>query len=403
MRGFQNLMGTLAIILSLGFVTGCDAVQEIVDGKKDEAPAVVAPQNAAQPNVAQAPTTQQPVTPGTQPVVVDPNKVLADFLALKPNQINEGELAKIANVPAAAAQIGEIDMTQAQMTTGGIALLSKFPSLKSVKLDSVMSLKAGAFQGLGNAKTLTHVSVSRTLMNAQDLAAITQLPELQVLGMNSSKGVSAAGFAALANAKKLSVLDISATLSGDSVTPTLARLPITKLEIYSTAFTDQGLAQVAQIATLQELNVSFTRVTGNGFKVFRNHNLKSLSAGSTKFGVEGLAAIKGMKNLETLVLYQAGLVGTLKQMNVFGTFPNLKHLNLGKNGISDLGLKSLFVRCRELETLNISHHLMVTNNGLVFLKNLKKLKTLDVTNTGCNEQGAVFMQQQIPGLEVLYR
>ena len=402
MRSLSRI-GMFSAMLSLALITGCDAVKEIVDGGDKATP----PANVAQPNVAQTPVTQPGTTPVVKPVqppvVVDPNKVLADFLALKPAQINEGELAKIANVPEAAVQITVLDMTNSQMTTGGIGQLAEFPNLQSVTLDSVFSLPGGAFQGLGNIKTLKQVSLNRTQMNAHDLAAVTQLPELQVLKMNSSKSVVSAGFAALANAKKLTVLDISGTQSGDIVAPILAKLPIVRLDIHSTPFTDQGLAQIAQIASLQELNVSFTRVTGNGFKVFRNHNFKSLSAGSTQFGAAGLHAIKGMKNLETLVLYQANLVGTVKDLNVFGTFLNLKHLNLGKNGISDLGMKFLFTRCRELESLNLSHHLQVTNNGLVFLKNHKKLKTLDVTNTGCNQQGAAYLLNEIPGIEVLYQ
>jgi hypothetical protein len=394
---FTRQIGVWGVTLSLAVFAGCDAIQEIVDdGSSKPATPTAPPVQRTQPQV-------QPVTPAVQPVqpaVVDPAKILAEFKALQPAAIGDREVAKIADVPEAAAQIVEINAAQGPLTASGIALFVKFPNLKSVKLNGMHAIRGGGFSGLGNVKTLQAIELNATQMNGQDLAAVSALPDLQVLKVNNTGSISAQDYAALKNIKKLSVLDISHTLSGDSVTPILATLPITVLDIQSTQFTDEGLAYVAKIQTLEELNVSFTRVTGDGFKVFRSHDLKLLTAGGTNFGVRGLQAIKGMNNLESLSLYQCGIIGTLKEMNVFGTFPNLKHLNLGKNGVSDLGMKTLFVRCKDLEELNVSHNIGVTNKGLVFLKNHKKLKRLILVGTTCNQQGVAFIKSEIPGIEV---
>ena len=391
----------LGVIVSLSVLGGCDAVKEIVDDTTggNKPPIVAAPtQQPAQPQVVQPDASQQ----AQPPAPVDPRNLLADFQTLKPFEINDLELSKIADVPEAAAQIVEIDMTGSQVSAAGINVLTKFPNLKSVTLNSAASLKGGEFQGLENVGTLEAVHLDSTLMDTQDLAAVTRLPGLRILTLKGIRGVPADGFAALQNAKRLSVLDISTTFSGDTVAPILATLPITKLDIYATAFSDLGLAQVASIPTLQELNASFTQVTGDGFKAFRNRGLRSLSVAETNFGVVGLQAIKGMKELEYLNLYKCNVAGTLPQMNVFGGFPKLTYLNLGNNGISDLGVKELFSRCRQLETLVISHHPAVSDAGLQFLQNHKNLKELNIRETSCSQQGADFMKSKIPGLVVVF-
>ena len=152
--------------------------------------------------------------------------------------------------------------------------------------------------------------------------------------------------------------------------------------------------------TLESLAVAQTEVTGAAFKGYNKANLKQLNVGATQFGIDGFAAIRGMKSLEELNVYDAGLVQHTK-VNVFRTFPKLKTLNAGANSITDEGLKVFFKGHRSLEELNLDGNKWITDSGLESLVTVKSLRRLTVKDTVVGETGARALKERLPDYSII--
>lgn len=389
-----NRLAASTLALFLAFcLTGCDQVQDLVDG---EAATETEP---GTPAAAPAATPAQPAAanPTTPAAPADPAALLAAFRAIPPRDVTDRDLQKLADVPAAAAEIKALDLTGSKAGSSTMTLLAKFPNLQSVKLSNVLS--PGGLAGFSPQSTFSEIDLDNSTFNDAGLNSLAQVRTLKRVNLTGTQ-VSSAGLIPLGNLGELIDLDLSSTKTDNRITPVLAKLPLVRLNCSRTAISDEGLAQLAKISTLEDLTLSFCRgVTGVGFRVFKGAKLKKLDIGVTGFGVDGLMVLRGMATLEDLTVYEAGIVQH-KNALIFGSLPNLKKLNIGKNAIDDAGLGLWFKGCRNLEHLNISVHQNVTSAGLAGLVSLKNLRYLDCTNTGVDARGATALKQKIPELTV---
>jgi internalin A len=384
---------TFALFLAL-CLTGCDAVQGLVDGEADtevksDTPAPAAP--AAAP-------VQPAANPGQPAAPADPVQILAAFRAIPPRDVTDEALQTVADVPAAAAEIKALDMTGATVGASAVTLLAKFPNLQSVKLSGVQA-PPGSFAGFSPQSTFSEIDLDNSTLDDAGFNSLAQVRTLKRINLAGTQ-VSSAGLIPLGNLRELTDLDLSGTKIDNQITTILATLPLVRLNCSRTGISDMGLPQLAKISTLEDLTLSFNRgVTGVGFRVFKGAKLKKLDIGVTAFGVEGLMVLRGMKTLEDLSVYETGIIQQ-KNALIFGSLPNLKKLNIGKNAIDDAGLGLWFKGCRNLEHLNISATANVTSAGLAGLITLKNLRYLDCLQTGIEIQGARALKQKIPELTV---
>jgi hypothetical protein len=149
---------TFALFLVL-CLTGCDQIQGLVDGGADaevksDTPAATAPAAA---------TAQPAAKPGQPAAPADPVQILAAFRVIPPRDVTDAALQKVADVPAAAAEIKDLDMTGSSVGTVAITLLAKFPNLQSVKLSGVQALP-GSFAGFSPQSTFSEIDLDNSTL-----------------------------------------------------------------------------------------------------------------------------------------------------------------------------------------------------------------------------------------------
>lgn len=352
-------------------MSGCDKVESIVNDVKSDvtgtSESTAAPaENPAQPATAEIPQSPVPQTPAPP----NPAELVAEFSRIPAGQISDAALRRIVDVPEAAAQITELDLrgSSKSLTSEGLLLVAGLPNLQSLNLS-------------GRRPT------------AEAVAAIgekTMLRELEMVGSPVDPTVAGA----LQNLSHLQTLRLDGTAGGDSVAFAVSSLPLEVLSLIGTPLTDAGLQEIGKIQTLKELNVGKTQVTGAAFRALKKLELVYLNASETRFGVDGLINLRGMKSLEELHLFSAHIVEQAKA-KVFTTMPNLRILVLGGNQISGPGMHELFKGMKNLEELHL-YRTKVNDFGLSALITCRNLKLVVVENTSCTVAGAQELKKRLP-------
>lgn len=367
----------MTMVVSVGVMSislpGCERVQSIVEDVKseigDSPEATVTTDSApAEPAPVAAPAPQPSLTP--VPTPPDPDQLIAGFQQLQPFQIGDADLRKLADVPEAAARITKLDLrgNSETLTTEGMMLIAEFPNLQQLTLVG-RKVPAAVISAVGEKTQLRELDLTNAPVDPIVANALSGLSHLQRITLDG-------------------------TPAGDSAAAAVSSLPIESLSLSGTPLTDAGLQEISKISTLKELVVSNTSVTGLGFRPLKKLNLVKLNASSTQFGVEGLVSIRGMKSLEELHLFAAGIVEQPKA-KVFTTLPNLRVLNLNSNVISGPGMHQLFKGMKNLEELYLQST-QADDSGLAALVGCRKLKLVDVGKTRCTLLGARALKERLP-------
>lgn len=372
-------------------VSGCDKVPDIPTagellGNGEE--------EAVTETTTTPSTTTETIAP-PEPVVPagpTPQEIVDQFTSLRPDQITDGSLAQLASSPEAAAAITEVNLSGALVSATGLGFLSKLPNLES--LDASNSRVADqSLMVIGQSQSLRSVKLANSDANDQVVGALAKIPHLQTLDLSNTK-ISAGAASDLGSMRELTDLSLMGTAT-DQMVAGLTALPIRRLNLSRSKITNASLPMLLQIQTLESLNLEWCSVTGVGFDGFGKSGIKKLSVGATQFGTEGLLAIKGMRSLEDLNIFDAGVQMHLKA-NVFRTFPNLRILNAGKNALSDAALDVFFKGHKSLEELHLAHHKGITDNGLQYLIGVRNLKRLNLIDTSVNGPGAQALKKRLP-------
>lgn len=386
----RALIATFAILCFT--VAGCDKVEGLVEEGKGlvngEEPA------GANASPVTTPPAQTPITAPEPVVPVGPTaqEIVEQIRSLRPEQISDGNLAQLASSPEAAAAFTEINLTGAQVSATGLGYLSRLPNLESVNCSNTR-VADKSLMAIGQSQSLRSVNLSNSDANDQVVGALSKIPHLQTLNLSNTR-ISTDAARSIGEMRELTDLSLTGTAT-DEIVAGLTSLPIRHLDLSSSKITNASLPMLLKMPTLESLNLDWCAVTGDGFKGFGKSDIKKLSVGATRFGTDGLVAIRGMKSLEDLNIFDAKIL-MQKNANVFRTFPNLRILNAGKNSLSDAALEVFFKGQKSLEELHLAHHKAITDNGLQWLVGLKNLKLLNVIDTSVGERGSQALKQKLP-------
>lgn len=405
MQRCQNLPGRwwftqLLLVMLIVFSSGCDQIEDGIEtatgGKED---------TSKDTEVVQQPVEEPTKDPVNDPPAPEPlpqptwQEVLADFQKLRPDQISDAALGNVADSPEAAAAITEIDLSNTEGVSGnGLRLLGKMENLQSLTLRNGR-MPVAELANVTSAKSLTQLDISSSQADDQLVEHLTSLPELQTLILASTK-ISPRVGGGLSQMKNLVEVDLQSTPVDDSTVALLATMPLVSVNLAKTNITNGSLPILMKMNTLESLSLSYTNVNGAAFKGFPKDRLKYLNVTQTAFGVEGLVAIKGMKSLEELVIYRAGLVQH-NSANVFRTFPNLKRLNAGANQIGNPALERFFKGHRTLQELMLYDTKAISDPGLEALIGIKTLKVLDVHKTSVTQFGGQALKAKLPNCQII--
>ncbi|WP_437201933.1 leucine-rich repeat domain-containing protein [Planctomicrobium sp. SH664] len=312
------------VLLFTLWVTGCDKLK-----KPEASPAAE----------ASAPTTPlpAPVEPAQSPVTKTPQETIDAFLALPTWQRSDQHLVELAALPSGLEQIRELDLSKSPVTEAGLQQLNKFPELKRVNL-------------------------SDTRTSNDSLRFASQWPRLEELLLDRT-AVDSSGLAHLSKATGLKRL-------------TLSSAPIN----------DPGLQSLESLTGLESLVIDGNpNLMGQSFgfliEQHRLSKLRELNANGTRIGLYGLGNAGAMKDLEVLLVSQAGISDAV--LREVSTCPKLRQLDIRDNAVTDAGVKTL-AKLRQLKELNLANCRAVTNQSLAAFKGMKQLERLDVSNTACS-------------------
>lgn len=322
------LIGCLASL----FLTGCDQIQQFFNGP----PAPPPPPPVAQ----QAPPPPPPMA-APMPAAPNPGEMFARFQRLQPHERNDGEIAALAAVPEAAAQVVELKLDAGPVTDASGAEFGKFPNLRKLSLQS-------------------------TKITDKTISAVAPLSQLEELNLNDCV-ITDASIPEILKLRQLRLLSLLRTRISESACAAFGELP--SLEYFNIG----GVGSIT--------GEGFTKaVKGGGYR-----SLKTLICAGTGFAAFGLERIKALSQLEKLVLYDCGVndVGLrwICQCN------QLKELQLNNNAITDIGVAQVD-NLKNLEILSVPGCKGVTDKSFNTIKNMKQLKELSVDGTSCTLNNA---------------
>lgn len=265
------------------------------------------------------------------------------------DQVADVHLAALA----ALTGLEVLDLRFCKVTDAGLSVLRSFHSLQRLVVISANVTDAGMvhLEKLSGLRSLNLNGTKITDAGLERLRGLTALEELFLGGTQ----ISDAGLANLTGLRSLRKLVLATTRS----------------------MTDVALDHISRIASLQELDVTYTSigVTGRGLGLLKA--LQNLNLTGTPATDECLAQLAGAHALRTLNLMRTAI--TNRGLSELSGLRRLSDLNLSETRIGDAGL--LYIgRITSLKRL-ILKGTDVTDAGLFHLANLVRLTELWLPDT----------------------
>jgi Leucine-rich repeat (LRR) protein len=146
---------------------------------------------------------------------------------------------------------------------------------------------------------------------------------------------------------------------------------ITHLYLNGTQISDEGLAKLASLQHLNDLDLGYTTLTGAGFAKVKFTSLKKLTfRGCDQLTVDGFKQIVKCQNLEKLDLYESNIDDPFLQE--IAKLPKLKTL--------------------------WADHTRLTNAGLPYLNNMTQLRSFTLDKTAITREGMQQLWKHLPDL-----
>lgn len=290
-------------------------------------------------------------------------------------------------------QLEDLRVFDNPITDAGLVHLKSMGSLRRLTLDQTQVTDDGMalVKQLGSLESL---SVPSHLTD-RGLAQLVELPRLKHLwaGGSSSSPITDEGLASLARVRSLEELLIGGTGITDAGLPHITRL--TRLKhlalFYAPLITDEGVAHLTDLKSLTLLELPRSEITIAGLAPLNTPELRMLIVRSVRQDGTGLA-LSGLTKLEKLTICpkvtreKDSLVwDSLRDEDLacLANLTRLKWLQGIRGDISDAGMAHL-AGLRNMERLNINGP-GITNKGLSYLTQMKKLNHLTLTGNFTDE------------------
>ncbi len=183
------------------------------------------------------------------------------------------------------------------------------------------------------------------------------------------------------------------------------------LLLAGTSVTDKGLGWVKKVSTLEAIDLRDCAISDAGLKqLIGLQKLKVLKLsgknGKCSVGDEGMESVARLKNLKVLAvdflwvselgietlqplsqlqeLYMAETTIGNPALELMANFPKLKKVRLAQNQIDDL---SGLAKLKNLEDVDLSQCALLTDSNMAPLKDLGKLKKLNLWRVNISDEG----------------
>lgn len=319
----------------------------------------------------------------------------------------------------------ELDLVgKGHLNDAGLAHLSKLPRLQYLLLQGKNFTDAGMahIKNCSSLRTL-HLGYLKQLTDAT-IVQLSQMPRLERLSFHWNENITNASMVYLTKLDSLKVLDIKHSKITDEGLRRLAQIEtLENVTLPDGGVTDAGIEHIAQLHNLNYLwagSRSSSPLTDKSLSYIGTlGNLEELHIGGTGFSDEGMKHIAKLTKLKNLSIFTANEL-TNKGLAELAGLKSLTKFNLGsRTKVSISGLKSLnnfrklnrlslhdirqdvsimdISSLTELEDLTIVLHkerkdkILVSdlykNEDWTCLSNLTKLKRLQITGVGIDNEG----------------
>jgi Leucine-rich repeat (LRR) protein len=311
-------------------------------------------------------------------------------------------------------QLKTLMLNNTKITDSGLQFFSNLHQLQDLSLFNTQVTDAGVphlvkLKSLRRLNLQTHpLNKTRDLLTDKSMHHIAQLPNLECLELNRG---CLTDFTAseIAKLPKLKFLDASSSKKNPLTNAGFRNLAKIKSLEYlytdSTYITSEGIAALAQLPNLKTLRISCgSNVTKKDLvNLTALKQLSSLSLGSCKYKLSDLTCFNEMPNLKSLGL--RGVIQDGSGLDISG-LKNLESLYLGlrrtrtsrsdakpKQNISfqDIDLQCL-KNLTHLKQLFLGPNHDITDKGLMYLKGLTDLETLDLSDANLTDDGLAYLK-----------
>ena len=297
----------------------------------------------------------------------------------------------------------------------GLSALKNVPSLNTLCCRDVAVSDRG-LRDLAGHPTLENLAVLRGKLTDRGLVYLKSMPCLKKLDIYNESKVTDDGMAHLAGIRTLEYLDLPYIT--DKGIETVANLKNLKtLNIGggpSSNVTDAALRNLSKVKSLENLVIPGTNITDAGMEYLaRLTNLKTLLLhfSSDLITDEGLAKLKTLKSLESLHFGSKSV--TISGLSHLNELKNLTRLHVGGNGIQQDNSGMNISGLTKLEDLSLKLKVEVKgkekfyhplrDEDLACLKNLKQLSRFQISYTQHSEitDAGVFHLKGLTNLNLL--
>ncbi|KAG0368675.1 hypothetical protein BC939DRAFT_529193 [Gamsiella multidivaricata] len=326
-------------------------------------------------------------------------------LHLSATKITTGGLARIISKAAWSSTLQTLDLSYCEEIKGPAVLvnLQELTGLRTLKLNNTRAFDHSPVQVPDQRAFiyLLHLDIARTPITNDDLVKLIPcFKSLEVLNLSSCASVTAASLEScvqeLRELHNISFPNREHDLV--SVLPTAAALPLTHLDLTGFLFvTDDAILSLSAATNLQMLSLAGTKLTDVGSAAFVHmSSLKELLLDRTIIGDKTMEYLRDLGRIEVLSLHRCERLTTAGMM-LLGKCAffsiKLKRLNLGYNKYIHDEALTVFIRCNELNTLNLEYTDVSEERALRLQESLPNLKQLRIQGI---TQGAVYEETPRP-------
>lgn len=234
---------------------------------------------------------------------------------------------------------------------------------------------------------LTRLDLSQTRITDLGLQQLKAAPGIVELNLYYAEQITDEGMAAVKSWKKLKRINLRGTKVTDTTLEHLAN--VTTLEAIDVGFaqiTDVGLDRLAPLVNLKELVISGNKLTDMGLQALRQMTgLTHLTLGGSQRTDSGLW---------TISLTEQGL-------DAITTLKDLRELRLDGMPVTVRWLEKLKT-LDKLERLSLQGCKRVGDDAVPLLASLSALRVVDLKGTAVTEQGLAELRRAKPKTQLLY-
>jgi len=307
----------------------------------------------------------------------------------------------------ALTDLEELDLQDAPVNDAGLSNLSRLQKLR--RLNLLKRSPSGKITGAGmvhlkNLKSLEELTLPRGASDAgiEQLANLDSLKKINLWGDD----VTDKGMSVLAQMKSLENLEISSRNITDAGIEELSQCPRLKsLSLQNTPITEAALLNLSKIKTLTALSFCRTQISGKGLSALKElPKLTDLSFMSENFAEDSTLHIGQIKTLKVLRLQYIDFDFDDKTIANLSNLVSLTTLNFVVQSphrflFTDAGMAH-FGKLKSLEHLYISDCSNITDEGLKHFEGLSSLKQLRLDKSKVTMAGVNRLKQKIPGVIV---